>query len=189
MKLRVAYSWSQGAQHNNSTTENVARVRTGKTGITRPPCKPMIILPVAWSISTSTWYAPALYSIRQRGHTAAITRYTPHPIDIEQLTEVLGFTHSNRMRDAHRQWVQMALDNGKVQREPQWSESIAVGRPEFLQSIQKKLHPNISGRRIILENGYYQLREEPAAYWAHFTAEKYALRPHETPINTKSRRI
>ena len=50
-------------------------------------------------------------------------------IDSEQLTQVLGFSDANRMRAAHRQWVQAALDHGRLQREPQWSESIAVGRP------------------------------------------------------------
>jgi hypothetical protein len=58
----------------------------------------------------------------------------------------LGFTDANHMRDAHRQWVQVAMDNGKVQREPQCSESIAVGHPEFLISIQDNLHPGIQGR-------------------------------------------
>ena len=90
------------------------------------------------------------------------------------------------MREAHRQWVQAALDNGKLQREPQWSESIAVGCPEFLESFRKKLHPNSTGVQIIEEKGYYQLREEPVAYQAHFTAENHALRPHETPINNKT---
>ena len=96
-------------------------------------------------------------------------------IDIEQLTRVLGFADAKRMRDAHRQWVQAALDNDKVQREPHWSDSVAVGGPEFLESILNKLHPGHRGRQIIEVNGYYELREEPAAYLANFTAEKDTL--------------
>jgi hypothetical protein len=79
------------------------------------------------------------------------------------------------MRDAHRQWVQAALDNVKVQREPHWSDSVAVGGREFLESILNKLHPGHRGRQIIEANGYYELREEPAAYLANFTAEKDTL--------------
>ena len=101
-------------------------------------------------------------------------------IDTDQLTRVLGFTDAKRMREAHRQWVQTALDNGRVKREAQWSESIAVGRPEFLESILNKLHPGHRGTRIVEVDGYYELREERAAYLANFTAEKDSLNQNKS---------
>jgi putative transposase len=90
------------------------------------------------------------------------------------------------MREAHRQWVQVALDNGKIKRETEWSESIAVGRLEFLESILNKLHPGHRGRRIVEVNGHYELREEPAAYLANFTAEKDSLNQNKAPLLSDS---
>ena len=97
-----------------------------------------------------------------------------------------SYFYDKRMREARRQWVQAALDNGKVKREPQWSDSIAVGRPEFLESILNKLHPGHRGRRIVEVNGYYELREEPAAYLANFTPEKDSLNQNKASLLSDS---
>ena len=83
-------------------------------------------------------------------------------------------------------WVQAALDNGKIKREPEWSESIAVGSLEILELILNKLHPGHRGRRIVEVNGYYELREEPAAYLANFTPEKDSLNQNKASLLSDS---
>jgi hypothetical protein len=79
------------------------------------------------------------------------------------------------MRAAHEEWVQASLNKGDIQREKQWSESIAVGNPEFLIEVQNQLHGRCAGRQVVLSNGIYQLREAPPAYPTHFDAEKRTL--------------
>ncbi|MGB5538835.1 MAG: transposase [Gammaproteobacteria bacterium] len=109
-----------------------------------------------------------------------------HLIEIEELTQLLGFKHVDRMRATYRQWVQEALDKSKLVRESQWSESIAVGHPDFLESIRQELYPDIPGRHITEHNGTYQLSEESAAYWLNFTAKNGTLRQEESQNKTKS---
>ncbi len=65
-------------------------------------------------------------------------------------------------------WVDEALGRGE-RREPDWTESIAVGAGAFVESIQAKLGFKAVGRRII-ENGTNAesvLREEPESYMCH----------------------
>jgi putative transposase len=42
-------------------------------------------------------------------------------------------------QDSHRQWVQHSLDRGPVQRDPIWTESVAVGHQGFVADIKSKL--------------------------------------------------
>lgn len=93
-------------------------------------------------------------------------------IDIGRLTELLGFTDTRDMQTAHHSWVQASLDSGRRQREPQWSESVAVGQREFLEAIRSELYLRSPGRRIVRENGGYQLRELGASYVVVFGTKK-----------------
>jgi putative transposase len=85
-------------------------------------------------------------------------------IDSERLPQLLGFNDVRQMRKAHCYWVQGTLASGRLGREPQWSESVAVGHPRFLAEIRRQLHLRCPGRRIVSEKGDYQLREAQASY-------------------------
>lgn len=93
-------------------------------------------------------------------------------IDISRLTQVLGFTDPRDMQAAHRSWVQASLDDGGREREPQWSEGVAVGQREFLEAIRSELYPHSRGRCVVRENDVYQLREGRASYAAVFEPKK-----------------
>ena len=107
-------------------------------------------------------------------------------IDVDQLTQVLGFGDAYRMRETHRQWVQATLESGKTEREPWWSESMAVGQPEFLESMLKKLRPGHTGGHIVEVEGCFQLREEPATYTCNFMPENGNLSLDKTPFQSNS---
>jgi len=85
-------------------------------------------------------------------------------INSERLTQLLGFTDVRQMRKAYSSWVQGTLSGGRLEREPKWSESVAVGHPGFLEEIQRQLHARCPGRRILYEDEDYQLREPRASY-------------------------
>jgi len=97
-------------------------------------------------------------------------------IDIGRLTQVLGFTEPRDMQAAHCRWVQASLDGGNNEREPQWSESVAVGQREFLEAIRRELYLRSPGRRVIYENDVYQLRERRTSYANVFAPEKRLAR-------------
>jgi len=96
-------------------------------------------------------------------------------IDIPRLTGLLGFANPAQMQAAHREWVQASIESGSMDREPQWSESVAVGQPEFLTTIQSELHLRSPGRRVVHANELLQLREPPTPYTLVFGSENQSL--------------
>jgi hypothetical protein len=61
----------------------------------------------------------------------------------------------------HRNWVEEILKNGPNQREAKWTESIAVGKKEFVMEAKAKLGSQAIGRKE-LENseGYVEMTTE-----------------------------
>ena len=87
-------------------------------------------------------------------------------IDVPTLTALLGFTDTHSLRDGLREWVDLALAKGDLQRDPAWTMSIAVGRREYLDAIERELRVSHPGRVIEGEGESLFLREEPGAYMA-----------------------
>ncbi|MDR4499822.1 MAG: hypothetical protein MRK02_18170, partial [Candidatus Scalindua sp.] len=57
-----------------------------------------------------------------------------------------------------------SLANGDNCRQPQWTESIAVGSERFTNAIKDKLDILAKGREIIETDTEFRLREESVAY-------------------------
>ena len=85
-------------------------------------------------------------------------------IDVPELATLLGFADANSLRDGLRAWVAAALSNGSLERQPAWTQSIAVGQREYLDEIEGKLKVSHPGRVIEGESDCLYLREEPYAY-------------------------
>ncbi len=85
-----------------------------------------------------------------------------------------------QLRWVYRQWIEEALAKGSRNRQPQWSESIAVGSGAFVDGIKKKLEPRAKGRKIRKASTHHELREPLSAYNAHFGPENEALSTNNT---------
>lgn len=85
-------------------------------------------------------------------------------IDVGRLTDILGFTNAGEMRAAHRAWVQDALTAGETSRQPQWTESVAVGRPSFLAAIKQQLRLASHGRRVSVGDHGHYLKDDAPPY-------------------------
>ena len=85
-------------------------------------------------------------------------------IDVPALATLLGYVDVGSLRDGLREWVELALSNGRLERQPAWTQSIAVGQREYLDAIGCKLKAGHPGRMIETEGNYLFLREEPNAY-------------------------
>ncbi len=101
-------------------------------------------------------------------------------IAYDQLRDLLGFETYDQLRDAHNSWLDEALNNGERVREARWSESIAVGREEFVEKTKEKLGIRASGRKIREMEEQFELRESEAPYNGHFEAKKSDIRPENT---------
>lgn len=58
-------------------------------------------------------------------------------VDHAALLELGGFVDLGELRKRHRTWIEEELNAGPRSREPEWSESVAVGSQEFVASIEK----------------------------------------------------
>jgi len=85
-------------------------------------------------------------------------------IDLDSLTRLLGISNLNDFQSAHRRWVAAYLSKGKIERESNWTQSIAVGGKAFVEKIKKTLGFRAKGRAITGEKGHYQLRENIASF-------------------------
>ena len=92
-------------------------------------------------------------------------------IAYEKLPNLLGFSTYDGLREAHRQWVEEALANGRCTREGKWSESIAVGNQEFVEVVRAKLGIRSKGRKIERGENGFELHEPITAYVSHFELE------------------
>jgi hypothetical protein len=58
-----------------------------------------------------------------------------------------------------------------VTRQPQWSESVAVGGRAFAERVLRDLGVRVRDRRVEPCDGAFVVREPPAAYGAHSAPE------------------
>ena len=92
-------------------------------------------------------------------------------IAYQKLAELTGFDSYNAFREAHQERVNESLANGNNQRQVHWTESIAVGSKNFIETIHKKLGSLAKGRKILETEEGFQLREETATYIANYDRE------------------
>lgn len=86
-------------------------------------------------------------------------------IDHRALMGLLGIPSLEALRCSHSLWVEQALACAEQVRESKWTESIAVGSSDFVETMKSKLRIRAKGRRV------------------HRTAEESILRESQTPYN------
>ncbi len=100
-------------------------------------------------------------------------RYTI--VNRHELTKLLGIKDEVQLSESHRQWVEEILKSGLNKRDGKWTKSIAVGDKEFVLETKAKLGAKAVGRKVMGENGNYELRESQIPYSRLFTPEKSTL--------------
>jgi putative transposase len=100
-----------------------------------------------------------------------------YPIDYEELWELVGFRSMHDFAEAYRGWIDEAVKDVTHCRDGKWTESIAVDSASFVATTKDKLGFKAKGRRVIGEDGTYELKESPASYNGVFGHEKAPLSP------------
>ncbi len=93
-------------------------------------------------------------------------------IDRVGLVAACNLRSDEQLRREHGQWIEEAFSNGTKHRQPEWTESSAVGSQAFIEEIKEKLNLRVKGRKVTESTDHYQLREPSQAYNAHFWGEK-----------------
>ena len=96
-------------------------------------------------------------------------------IDYRKLMALLDLNDSGRLQESCRGWVEEALRGGDHVREGKWSESIAVGSENFVETTKELLGVRGRGRQVLGENGRYELREPGSSYGRDFGVENSLL--------------
>jgi putative transposase len=60
-------------------------------------------------------------------------------IDEKLLASYLGFSQSKTFRKEYPNWINQKIRKERLQREVYWTESIAVGKESFLETVRDKL--------------------------------------------------
>ncbi|MGD2272637.1 MAG: transposase, partial [Desulfobacterales bacterium] len=60
-------------------------------------------------------------------------------IDLDSLTRLLGISNPNDFQSTHKRWVAASLSRGEIERERDWTQSIAVGGKAFVEKFKESL--------------------------------------------------
>jgi REP element-mobilizing transposase RayT len=101
-------------------------------------------------------------------------------IDLPGLAALCGFSKVADFQQAHRQWIEAALQSGSAVREARWSEAVAVGSLAFLEKVKSELGTKALHRELEEVDGTYALQEPGEAYRARFDIESEALTAKNT---------
>lgn len=96
-------------------------------------------------------------------------------INTGELMDLGGFNELESLQQAHKDWVVTEIKKKENQRRGQWSDSVAVGSEQYIESVKKILGIRATGRSIQTEDKTFVLKEPHVSYSAHFIAEKAVL--------------
>jgi putative transposase len=91
-------------------------------------------------------------------------------IDHRALMDLLGIPSIEALQRLHKAWVEEALGRAERAREGKWTESIAVGSKDFVESMKARLGIRAKGRRICGVKADSSLREPQNSYSDDFNA-------------------
>jgi len=84
------------------------------------------------------------------------------------------------LQQAHRQWVEEALQGELAVRDARWSEAIAVASLAFVEKVKGELGIKAVHREVERPAGTYALREQSEVYGGDSGSESEALAPQNT---------
>lgn len=94
-------------------------------------------------------------------------------IDHQELHRLCGISDPQKFKEQYKQWVEVALTGGSVERESSWTESVAVGNRKFIEEVKARLGIKAIGKKIREQGGtLLTLREGPAAYNADYGVKR-----------------
>lgn len=100
-------------------------------------------------------------------------------VDTQELVSLVDAGDIERFRIAYAEAIALCLKQGGMVREPEWSESVAIGSGPYIEAIRKELTADYSRRSLETEEsakGGLVLREKPeVAYGAEEGLEKDAM--------------
>lgn len=96
-------------------------------------------------------------------------------IDYGGLMDLLNVRSMDELKESYKGWVEESLEKPDRERQPRWTESIAVGSEDFVSNTKERLGIRGIGRNVIEGDGTYELREPEGSYDPLFAPENSDL--------------
>jgi len=96
-------------------------------------------------------------------------------IDLSALLTLTGFASLDALQQTQREWIDSKLENNILQRQSYWTDSVAVGSQNYIETLQARLGVRTNGRQCVVEGEHYVLKEPEVSYNAFFTSENVGL--------------
>ncbi len=92
-------------------------------------------------------------------------------IDRKALPELLGVNSFKQYQHLHKIWIDDELKSMQLQRDPVWSQNLAVGHKDYVEGVKSAL--GITGRHksVNESNDAFALKESIASYTVHLEDE------------------
>jgi len=84
--------------------------------------------------------------------------------DNKKLMELMNIRKVEQLRETYRNWIDAAIMKGNTTRQPQWTESIAVGNKVYVEKVKDQMGYKAIGRKIIENRDSFVLREPQVSY-------------------------
>jgi putative transposase len=108
-------------------------------------------------------------------------RYRNRVVDLNALLHVLGMKDVQELKEARRAWIEAAFQSGTFERDPKWTESVAVGSKNYVEKIRQRLGGKAKGRNICGDGETYVLHEKSKAYSRVYGGKNTDLSPKRSP--------
>jgi putative transposase len=93
-------------------------------------------------------------------------------LDSKSLCDLTQMPTADALRSAHQNWVAQSLREGRPQREPHWTESVAVGGEAYIERIKSLLGAKVYYRSTVRQSHETFMIEEPEMVNATISAPK-----------------
>lgn len=84
--------------------------------------------------------------------------------DNKKLMELMNIDEIDRFCETYRNWVDAAIMQGDLKRQPQWTESIAVGDKIYVEKVKDQMGYKAIGRKVVENRDLFVLKESQQPY-------------------------
>jgi putative transposase len=84
--------------------------------------------------------------------------------DNKKIMELMNIGEFDRFCDTYRNWVDAAIMEGNIKRQPQWTESIAIGDKFFAEKVKDQMGYKAIGRKVVENRDSFMLKETQHPY-------------------------
>jgi phage terminase large subunit-like protein len=99
----------------------------------------------------------------------------------KRLMQLMNIREVDGLRETYRKWVDFAIAQGDIKRQPQWTASIAVGDKVYVEKVKDQMGYKAMGRKVV-ENGNSFLLREPQVSYQSISDRAVRLQPEDNTI-------